>query len=314
MGSENAAVKYAAFSLRDSYYSEMARHVIEAAQSRTNERCRTVVDLGAGIGMSTMELLRYARRVIAVEPSDDMLEILNLNVMGDPRVQVLRGSGEGLYELLQKNFFEFQDLSDIMVDAVFCCQVFHLFNPPNKKSMVPDVLNQIAGVLEPGGVVAFDLGPSQYEFEMNLSNHRKEGRCFGEILTELSHPLYQRAHEIAYRRVKEKVPRFRRKDLWPQPVTRMTFSFLAKACEQAGFVDVRVKERTSPVSGMRIINFIRNGWSVWFRWISDDVLSVDAKNEIMRETVRELFEDGEFADMQKIESYHPTAVFTAVRS
>ena len=71
----NAAVAYAAFGLRDSYYPDMARFVIDAARARLGEEFDRIIDLGSGIGMSTMEVLKDTNsrgRVIAVEPEEAM--------------------------------------------------------------------------------------------------------------------------------------------------------------------------------------------------------------------------------------------------
>src|SRR3989344_3760605 len=73
--SGNAAIPYAAFNLRDPYYREMARFVIRAAEVQFDKPFEAVVDLGAGIGISTMEILARVGadcRVIAVEPEEGM--------------------------------------------------------------------------------------------------------------------------------------------------------------------------------------------------------------------------------------------------
>ena len=142
--SGNAAIPYAAFNLRDPYYREMARFVIRAAEARFGKPLQTVVDLGAGIGISTMEILAHVDadcRVIAVEPEEGMRYFCGLNTMGDPRVEVVEGRGENLSEVIT---------AFTSVNAVLCSQVFHLFNPPGKESVVPAVLKQIATVLETG--------------------------------------------------------------------------------------------------------------------------------------------------------------------
>lgn len=317
----NAAVAYAAFNLRDPYYQEMARLVIDAARARLGSAVGIGVDLGAGVGMSTMELRKDAAYVIAVEPEEGMRYFCGLNVMGDPQVAVVEGKGENLSETIallasrRSNISALDDeLVDPGVDAVLCCQVFHLFNPPDKGSLVPAVLQQIAAVLRTGGVFAFDLGPSNFEFATPLSNHRTGEAKRGEILTELSHPLYQRAHEIALRVVKREFPGFDRENLWPPAAARMSFEFLHDAYERAGLHDLEAREDFSPVPGRRVVNFIRNGWSVFFRWGPLAGLPSERKLNLMNEVLGELFREPNFEAMKTVMSYHPTAVFTAVKA
>jgi len=187
----NAAVPYAAFNLRDPYYSEMARFVINAAKARLGKTLVTVIDLGSGIGISTMEVLKDLGpdgRVIAIEPEEGMRYFCGLNTMGDPRVTIVDGRGEDFAR--QITTVSWSDMDKVpMVDAVLCCQVFHLFNPPGKESLIPAVLKQIATVLRPGGIFAFDLGPSNFEFATPLVDHRSGGGERGEVITELAHRL-----------------------------------------------------------------------------------------------------------------------------
>lgn len=319
----NAAVAYAAFNLRDPYYPEMARFVINAAKAKLDGRLGTVVDIGAGIGMSTMEILKDdVDRVIAVEPEEGMRYFCELNTMGDPRVQVIAGRGEELIEYLGavrgrvSDIYNRSETADIVkkVDAVLCCQVFHLFNPPGKESLVPRLLSQVAKALRVGGVFAFDLGPSNFEFATPLADHRSGGGKRGEIITELAHPLYQRAHEILLGVVRREFPALARESLWPPAAARMSFKYLNEACEKAGLRNLEVSEELSPVSGKRVINFIRNGWTVFFRWPPLSELPTDRKLELMKEALNRLFQEEDFSAMSNVMSYHPTAVFTAVKS
>lgn len=322
----NAAIAYAAFNLRDPYYPEMARFVIEAAKSRLNSTLvtlGTVVDLGAGIGMSTMELLKEpsVERVIAVEPEAGMRYFCELNTMGDPRARVIEGRGENLSDVITPQLVG-HDITlerEWKLDAVLCCQVFHLFNPPGQECLVPKVFAEVARVLQRSGVFAFDLGPSNFEFATPLSDHRASrasGRGIirrGEILTEFAHPLYQQAHAIAYDVVKREFSDFERENLWPPAAARMSFDFLRDACEQAGLHDLAVREDFSPVSGRRVINFLRNGWHVWFRWPPLSDLPAERKIALIGEVMNELFRQPDFEAMGSVMSYHPTAVFTAMR-
>lgn len=311
--SGNAATPYAAFNLRDRYYWESARFVIDAAKARLGGKLGNVVDLGAGIGISTMEALKDAKEVVAVEPEESMRYFLRLNVMGDPRVTILDGKAEHLHSAIQYAFTDYQDSSDVHLDAVLCCQVFHLFNPPGKESGVGSILDQISKVLREGGVLAFDLGPSNFEFATPIADHRSGKTNRGEVLTELAHPLYQLAHQLLYRIVKREFPEFGREDLWPPVAARINLTFLKEECKKAGLLDLQVSEEFLPVSGKRVIDFVRSGWAVFFRWPPLSELPADKKLTLMDEALRQLFREPDFQAMSTVMSYHPTAVFTAVK-
>lgn len=163
-------------------------------------------------------------------------------------------------------------------------------------------------------VFVFDLGPSNFEFATPLADHRSGGWKRGEVISELAHPLYQRAHEIVLGVVRREFPTFERENLWPSAAARMNFKYLSEACENASLRNLKVSEDFSPVSGQRVINFIRNGWTVFFRWPPLSELPTDRKLELMNEALNRLFGEPDFTAMSSIMSYHPTAVFTAVMS
>jgi SAM-dependent methyltransferase len=91
-----------------------------------------VLDLAAGTGKLTRELLPLAARVVAVEPSAAMRAALQANL---PGVDALDGSAEAI------------PLPDATVHAVFVGQAFHWF-------AVPQASREIARVLTPGGGLA----------------------------------------------------------------------------------------------------------------------------------------------------------------
>lgn len=92
------------------------------------ERSR-VVDVGAGTGKLTRQLLARGHEAIAVEPLPEMLERLRHAV---PEAQALLGSAEAI------------PLPDSSVDVVVVAQAFHWFD-------VPVALAEFARVLGPGG-------------------------------------------------------------------------------------------------------------------------------------------------------------------
>jgi ubiquinone/menaquinone biosynthesis C-methylase UbiE len=89
----------------------------------------TVVDVGAGTGKLTRDLVPTGARVIAVEPLAEMREQLEAAV---PDAETLAGSAEEL------------PLDDDSVDAVVAASAFHWFDPDR-------ALPEIHRVLKPGG-------------------------------------------------------------------------------------------------------------------------------------------------------------------
>jgi SAM-dependent methyltransferase len=91
--------------------------------------CEVAVDLAAGTGLFTRELLGRAARVVAVEPDPRMREVL---ARRSPEVDVRDGRGEAM------------PLPDASADAVFVSTAWHWLDPARA---VPE----IARVLRPGG-------------------------------------------------------------------------------------------------------------------------------------------------------------------
>src|SRR5262249_50970017 len=91
-----------------------------------------VLDLAAGTGKLTRDLVPSGARVIAVEPLDEMREHL-VRLLAD--VEALGGTAEDI------------PLEDGSVDAVVCAQAFHWFDPER-------ALPEIHRVLRPGGGLA----------------------------------------------------------------------------------------------------------------------------------------------------------------
>jgi ubiquinone/menaquinone biosynthesis C-methylase UbiE len=93
---------------------------------------RDVLDLAAGTGKLTRQLVPLGARVIAVEPIDAMRQQLERAV---PGVEALVGTAEAI------------PLPDASVDAVTCAQAFHWFRPD-------EAVREIRRVLRPGGGLA----------------------------------------------------------------------------------------------------------------------------------------------------------------
>ncbi|HEX3461311.1 MAG TPA: class I SAM-dependent methyltransferase [Acidimicrobiales bacterium] len=91
----------------------------------------TVVDLGAGTGAMTRDLVGRVGRIIAVEPDDRMRGILAGSL---PEVTALRGTGESI------------PLDASSVDAVLASSSWHWMEPDR-------ALEETARVLVPGGTL-----------------------------------------------------------------------------------------------------------------------------------------------------------------
>ncbi len=92
---------------------------------------RVVLDLGAGTGKLTRDLVPSGARVIAVEPLHEMRAHL---VEAVPEAEALAGMAEAI------------PLADESMDAVVCGQAFHWFDPER-------ALPEIHRVLRPGGAL-----------------------------------------------------------------------------------------------------------------------------------------------------------------
>jgi SAM-dependent methyltransferase len=114
---------------RPGYPPEALAWIAEAFDLREG---RTVLDLGAGTGKLTRQLLETGAQVVAVEPGDAMRAELERAV---PQAEALRGSAEEI------------PLPDDSVDAITVGQAFHWFRHD-------EALPEMHRVLKPGGGVA----------------------------------------------------------------------------------------------------------------------------------------------------------------
>jgi SAM-dependent methyltransferase len=108
------------------------RYPIEALRWMLGDQPLRVVDLGAGTGILTRQLLELGHDVIPVEPDAGMRARLDESV---GRELAFKGSAEAI------------PLADDVIDAVVAGQAYHWFN----RDLAHD---EIARVLRPGGVFA----------------------------------------------------------------------------------------------------------------------------------------------------------------
>jgi ubiquinone/menaquinone biosynthesis C-methylase UbiE len=114
---------------RPGYSAEAVAWVCERLGIRPG---RTVLDLAAGTGKLTRDLVPSGARIVAVEPLDEMREHLERVV---PEAESIGGTAEQI------------PLPDGSVDAIVCAQAFHWFDPER-------ALPEMHRVLRPGGGLA----------------------------------------------------------------------------------------------------------------------------------------------------------------
>ncbi len=90
---------------------------------------RDVLDLGAGTGKLTIRLVERGLEVVAVDPIQEMLEVLSGSL---PNTPALLGTAEEI------------PLPDDSVDSVLVAQAWHWFDPER-------AVKEVARVLRPGG-------------------------------------------------------------------------------------------------------------------------------------------------------------------
>lgn len=105
-----------------------------------------VLDLAAGTGKLTRQLVERFAHVIAVEPLDGMRAVLQRVV---PQAEALAGSAESI------------PLDEDVVDAVFVGEAFHWFAND-------ETIREVARVLRPRGVLAILFNQADGDFEPQL--------------------------------------------------------------------------------------------------------------------------------------------------
>ncbi|MEO5576999.1 MAG: class I SAM-dependent methyltransferase, partial [Gaiellaceae bacterium] len=105
-----------------------------------------VLDLAAGTGKLTRQLVRRFARVLAVEPLGGMRAVLDRVV---PEAEALSGTATEI------------PLEDASLDAVFVGEAFHWF-------ATEATLRELARVLRPGGTLAILFNQSEGEIEPPL--------------------------------------------------------------------------------------------------------------------------------------------------
>lgn len=123
---------------------------VAAAEEILPDRVDAVLDLGAGTGKFTELLVARAERVIAVEPSVAMLDVLRAKL---PNVAALEGGAEQI------------PLAGGSMDAVAVAQAFHWFDRDA-------ACTEIRRVLVPGGTLGLLWNHSDPECSWDRACHR----------------------------------------------------------------------------------------------------------------------------------------------
>lgn len=147
------------------------------------------LDLGAGTGKFTAQLIERARRVVAIEPSEQMLAVLRARL---PDVHALVGGAESI------------PLDESSVDAVTVAQAFHWFDRDLACA-------EIHRVLVPGGALGL------------LWNHSDPDCAWDRACHRIAHPAVGRT-DATTRTAAEDLPGFvlaRREEIsWAEEISR----------------------------------------------------------------------------------------------
>lgn len=156
-------------SVADAYDRGRPSYPREAAAWLVGEQPVTVLELGAGTGKLTEQLVALGHDVHATDPDRAMLAILERRL---PDVRTSAATAEEI------------PMADRSVDVVVCAQAFHWFD-------LGRALPEIARVLKPGGRIALVWNWR----DERIPWVRKLGRLIGtqEQLREPSEPLVQSA-------------------------------------------------------------------------------------------------------------------------
>ena len=128
-------------------------------------RARVIVEYGPGVGGITAEILRRMRKdaeLIAIEMNPDFVEYLR-SAITDPRLQVVKGSAEGVAQVLRR-------FGHARADYIISGIPFSTIAPPLRER----ILRSTADALEPGG--AFLV----YQFSTRVLEDLK--RIFGYVV------------------------------------------------------------------------------------------------------------------------------------
>lgn len=188
-----------------------------------------VLDLGAGTGIFTRQILPYVRNVTAVDPSSSMREWLSSET---PGTEVLDGSDVAI------------PLDENTVNAVFVAQAFHWFDAPR-------ALEEIHRVLTPGGLgLIWNERDESVAWVEELSGAMRWDRHQPyEVGTDLSHAIAAGPFRDVKRVEFKHVQTLTREGLYQRVLTTSYISLMDEIDRRALMKDVAsvVERRSEPI-------------------------------------------------------------------
>jgi ubiquinone/menaquinone biosynthesis C-methylase UbiE len=187
----------------------------------------TVVDVAAGTGKLTRQLLGTGARVVAVEPLEAMRELIPAD-----GIEILGGTGEAV------------PLPSGSADVVTVAQAFHWFR-------VPEALVEMHRILRPGGLLALlwnrrdPEDPVQREFKRILARHRAHPSLEGSRDIERAleaDPLFAGPDLRTFRHAQE----LAREDLVAQAASESSIAVLEGEARTAALADFASLADTLP--------------------------------------------------------------------
>ncbi|MEJ1087645.1 class I SAM-dependent methyltransferase [Microbacterium sp. Mu-80] len=178
------------------------------------------LDLGAGTGKFTERLIDRASRVIAVEPSEQMLAVLRTKL---PQVEAHIGTAEGI------------PASDHLVDVVTVAQAFHWFDRD-------PACAEIHRVLVPGGTLGL------------LWNHSDATCSWDRACTRVAHPALREGLTASSEATHE-LPGFEAPSFvqvpWSETISRS--DYIARWLTVSSFIAASESERADMVAELERI-------------------------------------------------------------
>ncbi|MBW5287220.1 class I SAM-dependent methyltransferase [Burkholderia gladioli] len=145
--------------MRKSFFSdEVRRAAFRAAEISTDSILKTAADVGAGTGFMTEGLVRAGLEVIAIDPVQEMLDVLSHKPFSAYGVECRLGGAENI------------PIDDMQVDYVFANMSLHHVENPEQ------AVAEMYRILKPGGrLIITDMDTHPFEDLRQAHNDRWMG-------------------------------------------------------------------------------------------------------------------------------------------